>query len=269
MSVDIDIGTAALSDYDEDNHLQIQIDAPGIDGKEGTQPAEALSPNGVHARPLDPDKGGSDSAIGLGEGLLIITIGDRRYVLPIGDPRDVAEGKVPKLKKGGKQLVGGAGEHRSFINIDGLDPKGAKKSGSVMISASYSKGGAKKSLGLSFNVRDEGKEDISLVHGDGARVTIDKKGTTITSPSGKNYVGVADDGVTLAGSVKIVGSVTAGDQLAGLPLAKGPELVALLSSIIATMAASVTGAPGVPTMPAAGALAAGVPTILTKHVKGT
>ena len=135
MSVEIDIGVCALSDYDEDNHLQIQTDSPGIDGSEGTQPAEALSPNGVHARPLDPDKDDKGN-VGLGEGSLIITIGDRRYALPIGDPRDIADGKAPKLKKGGRQLVGGAGDYRSFVNIDGEQPEGATtKPGSVMISA--------------------------------------------------------------------------------------------------------------------------------------
>ena len=132
---ELDIGTSALSDYDEDGHLQIQTDSPGIDGSEGTQPAEALSPNGVHARPLDPDKD-SQGQVGLGEGILMLTIGDQRYALPIGDPRDVAQSRVPKLKKGGRQLVGGAGDYRSFVNIDGEDPAGAKVAGSVMISAS-------------------------------------------------------------------------------------------------------------------------------------
>ncbi len=265
MSTEIDIVVAALSDYDEDNHLQIQTDAPGVDGSEGTQPAEALSTNGVHARPLDPDKDDKGN-VGLGEGVLLITIGDRRYALPIGDPRDVAENRAPKLKKGGRQLVGGAGDYRSFINIDGEQVEGATtKPGSVMISASYAKAGVKKSLGLSFNVRNEGEEDISLVHGEGARVTLGPTGTTITAPNGKHFIEVGDEGITLAGSVKVVGSITAGDQIAGQPLVKGPELVLLLQSLIAVVGAITLATPGAPAL----ALAPGVAAILTKHVKGT
>jgi hypothetical protein len=266
MSLEIDIGVATLSDYDEDDHLQIQTDSPGLDDTAGTQPAEALSPNGVHSRPLDPDK--DSKQVGLGEGVLMITIGDRRYALPIGDPRDVAAGRVPKLKKGGKQLVGGAGDYRSFINIDGEDPTGAKVPGSVMISASYSKGGAKKSLGLSFNVRDSGTEDISLVHGEGARITLNSTGTTIAAPNGKHYLEVSNDGITLAGDIRGQGSFTAGAQLAAMPVVKGPELTVFLSALI-TLLTTTPAVPASPLCPPAAALAAMLPALLTNHLKST
>lgn len=261
---DIEIGVAALSDYDEDNHLQIQIDSPGIDGSEGTHPAEALSPNGVHSRPLDPDKG-PKGEVGLGEGMLIITMGDRRYVLPIGDPRDVAEGRVPKLKKGGKQLVGGAGSYRSFINIDGEDPSGAKQPGSVMISASYAKNGAKKSLGLSFNVRDAGSEDISLVHGDGARVTVDKDGTTISAPDGSSYIQVSNDGAILAGTSTVQGALTVGQQLAADQVVLFKPLLAVLTQLCSILAATGPSASGAP----AASLVPMLRTLGAQHLKST
>lgn len=264
MNVEIDFCVIALADYDEDGHLQLQTDSPGIDGTEGTQAAEALLPEGYHARPLDPDKG-AKGEIGLGAPGIRITIGDRRYVIPLGDPRDVVDGKIPKLKKGGKMVAGGAGDHRSVLMIDGEDPAGAKKPGSIMISASYSKGGVKKSLGLSMNVRDEGAEDISLVHGDGARVTIDKDGTSVTAPNGKHFLSVANDGNVLAGATKAQGSLTVGEQVAAQAVVKGPELMALLTQLITIVSSITAVTPGA----AAAALLPQLPTIMTKHLKAT
>ena len=263
--LELDFGMVALSDYDEDGFMQIQTDAPGIDGSEGTQPAEALLPTGYYSRPLDPDKG-PDGKLGLGSPVIVITYGDKRYAIPLGDPRDVIEGKVPKLKKGGRMLAGGAGEHRSFVMIDGEDPGKTKKSGSIMISAAYSKGGKKKSLGLSFNVRDEGSEDISLLHGDGARVTLDKNGTSIFAANGKSYVEVGADGNVLAGKTKVQGSLAVGQLEAAQALVKGPELVALLTKLIGIITPIVgvsgTGAP-------AQALTAELAALLTQHIKAT
>jgi hypothetical protein len=264
MAVEIDFGVCALADYDEDGHAQIQTDSPGVDGSEGTQPAETLMPFGMHARPLDPDRGPSGE-VGLGASCLTVTIGDRRYVLPLQDPRDVADGKIPKLKKGGVQLAGGAGDHRSFVNIDGEDPAGAKQPGSVMIAASYTKSGAKKTLGISLNVRDAGSEDISIVHGEGTRITVSKTGTTIAAPNGKHYLEVSNDGIVLAGTVKVQGALTVGEQTAAMATVDGPALVTLLSSLIAVVAQITAVTPGAP----AAALAAGLPAILKKHLKST
>lgn len=261
MQLEIDFGICALSDYDEDGFAQIQTDSPGIDGSEGTQAAEVLLPLGYHARALDPDRG-PNGELGLGAPNLTIAFGDRRYILPLGDPRDIIEGRLPRLKKGGKMLAGGAGAYRSFFMIDGLDPTGAKQPGSIMISAQYSKGGAKKSLGLSFNVRDAGAEDISLVHGDGARVTLGPTGTTVAAPNGENYVEVGNDGSVLAGAAKVQGSLTVGEQVAARPVAKGPELVALLGQLI-----GIVG--GLPGGQAASALASQLKGILTEHLAAT
>jgi len=268
VNVDIDFCMIALADYDEDGHLQIQTDSPGTDGTEGTQPAEALFPHGLIARPRDPDKG-SDGVVGLGTPGLLITVGDNRYVIPLNDPRDVIDKKVPKLKKGGKMIAGGAGDYRSFLNIDGEDPSGAKKPGSISIMVPYAKAGSKKSLGLSFNVRDEGAEDISLVHGDGARITIDKNGTTITAPNGKHYIENGTKGNVLAGSTKAQGAMTVGDQAAAQAVVAAPQMVALLTQLITMLATTPAVAPGAPLLPAAAGLAAQLPGLLTKHLKAT
>lgn len=265
MSIEIDFGVCALADYDEDNHAQIQTDSPGIDGNEGTQPAESLTLGGYHVRPLDPDKG-PNGEVGLGAPCLVITMGDRRYALPLTDPRDTIDGKVPKLRKGGAMVAGGAGDYRSFFNIDGLDPAGAKQPGSVMISASYSKAGAKKSLGISLNVRDSGAEDITITHGDGARITIDKDGTTIVAPSGKHYVQISNRGNVLAGATKAQGSLTVGEQTAASEVALALPLIEILSQLIAVVSpiVGVTGAGA-----AAAPLAAKLATIKANHLKTT
>lgn len=262
--LEFDFGVSALADYDEDGHAQIQIDSPGVGGTEGTQPAESLLPTGFHARPLDPDRGPTGE-IGLGAPVLVITAGDRRYTIPLADPRDVIKGRLPKLKKGGSMLSGGAGEHRSFVMIDGLDPSGSKQPGSITISASYSKGGAKKSLGLSFNVRDAGSEDISLLHGDGARVTIDSNGTTITAPSGEHYTEVSNDGTVLAGSAQVQGSLVVGEALAADDVVLSKPLIAILTqlcSIVAAISGPGSGAP-------ASALVSALAGIAAKHTKTT
>lgn len=240
-----DFGVSALDGYDEDDHPEISLDSPSAEASDpndpsGTVPVERLMPKGFYSRNLDPDSGGNGE-VGLGVPVLVITYGDRRYVLPLNDPRDV--GKVPKLKKGGSMMAGGAGEHRSFMMIDGEDPKGEKEPGSIMIAASYTKSGAKKTLGISMNVRDAGKEEITLVHGEGARVTLTKKSTITTSPDGKNYVEVGNDGNVLAGKTKSQGSLTVGQQLAAQPVALGPVVAACFTALAASVAALNPGAP--------------------------
>lgn len=239
MQLELDFGVCALDDYDEDDHPQIQTDSPGVDGSEGTQPAERLMPSGFYSRLLDPEKG-PKGEVGLGAPVLVITAGDRRYTIPLNDPRDV--GKVPKLRKGGSMVAGGAGEHRSFLVVDGEDPSGAKNAGSITISASYSKGGKKKSLGLAFNVRDSGNEEISIVHGEGQRFTMSAKGSrgiTLSNAKGDAYAEIGDDGIVLAGESKVQGALTVGSQLGGLPVPIWPKLMDYLQTLEAALLAHV------------------------------
>lgn len=258
--LELDFGVSALDDYDQDDIPQVSTDSPALDDDEGTLPAERLMPKGFYSRNLDPEKG-EKNAIGLGVPHIEIRYGDRRYVLPLNDPREV--GKIPKLKKGGAMMAGGAGEHRSFMMIDGEDPNNEKQPGSIMIAASYSSGGAKKTLGVSMNVRDSGKEEISLVHGDGARVTIGKKSTTVTSPDGKNYVEVSNSGNILGGNNKALGSLVVGQQLAAMPVALGPVVAACFTAL----AAAVAAAPGANGAPAA--VAPFLKLLQANHLKST
>lgn len=261
--MDIDFGICAFSDYDEDGHLQIQIDSPGVDDSEGTQPAEALSVDGMRGRPLDPDKG-PEGEIGLGAPCLTVASGDHRYVIPLNDPRDVD--KLPKLRKGGKMLAGGAGDYRSFVLIDGEDPAtgSVKKPGSITVSASYAKAGVKKSLGLSFNVRDEGTEDISIFHGNGQRITLGENGVTITNAAGDAYVEVGPDGNVLAGPSAVQGALTVGAQLAATAVPIWAPLLSYLTALEALLKTN-TGAPLVMVPP----IASVAKLIEAQHLKTT
>lgn len=275
--MELDFGIAALADYDEDGHAQVQTDSPGLDGQEGTHPAETLLPLGFYARTLDPEREGGN--VGLGAPVLILTSGDRRYAIPLNDPRDVK--LLPKLRKGGAMFAGGAGEHRSYAVFDGLDPNGGQTPGSFTLGVSYDKAGVKKTLGFSMNVRTPGEEEISIVHGDGHRVTFSSDGSiAITSANGKNYAQIGNDGNVLAGPSKVQGGLTVGEQLAALPVAIGPptaSALTLLASAIASLIAIAGSTGGQPALAAAwapvtAALAALAP-ILAKlnamHLKAT
>lgn len=230
--IEFDFMMCAIADYDEDGHAQIQTDSPGVDGSEGTHPAEMLTPLGFHARPLDPERG-SGTDIGLGVPVLCVTSGDFRYVIPWNDPRDV--GKLPKLRKGGTMLSGGAGELRSFAIFDGLDPSGKQQSGSFTLVTSYLKGGAKKSLGFSMNVRTSGEEEISIVHGEGHRITMGASGSrsiTLANAAGDAYVEIGDDGNVIAGPTRVQGGLTVGEQLAALPVASGPVTASMINALV-------------------------------------
>lgn len=257
-----DFGVIALDDYDEDGHAQVQTDSPGTAKETGTQPFTRIMPLGFYSRALDPEKG-EDGTVGLGASCITMAAEDDRYALPLNDPRDVNEGRVPKLRKGGAMMAGGAGAYRSFISIDGLDPTGAKQSGSIQAFASYSSGGAKKSLAFAMNVRDAGLEYISFVHGAGSRWTMDKDGVSTTSPNGKHFMHVTNNGNVLAGDTKVQGSMVVGQQLAAQPVANATVLAQALSALASVVATMVGGTA------APAAIAPFLPLLGTQHLKST
>lgn len=233
----LDIMVAALCDYDEDGHPQVQTDSPGVGGQAGTHPAAMIMPHGFHTRTLDPDKG-PNADVGLGASVLCVTLGDARFAMPLADPRD--QEKIPKLRKGGTMMSGGAGTYRSFITIGGLDPDGVQSAGSIEIFASYAKAGAKKSIGMSFNVRTPGAEAFAITHGEGQRFELTSDGAIVsTSADGGSWYSCSDDGHVLAGDTTIRGSCNVGGE-AALPVVIAPLLVVMLQSLATLMANSST-----------------------------
>lgn len=260
--LEFDFGVAVYSDYDDDGHLQIQHDAPGANNQGGAIPAEAILPYGLMARPLDPDKDASGNPT-TGGGLLMMMHGDQRHSMPIGDPRSA--GKVPKVRKGGSGLYGGDGTYYSYVLIDGVDPDGKAKSGSVTAAASYDKGGAKKSHLFSMLVREPGEEAIILAHGEGHGFMMTMTGgraVVMKNAAGNASVGVNDKGVTISGKTKVIGSLTVGDPGAAQPLVQLQLLITYLVALEARIA-SGTGI-GPATLPIAGIAAA----LGTKLLKG-
>jgi hypothetical protein len=259
--LDLDFGVAVFSDYDEDGHLEIQHDAMGANGEGGTLPAEAILPYGLMARPLDPDKDAAGTAT-TGGGLLMMMHGDRRHSMPLGDPRSA--GKVPKVRKGGSGLYGGNGTYYSFVLIDGVDPDGVAKSGSLTASASYDKSGSKKSHLFTMLVREPGEEAIILAHGEGHGLMVTTSGSRaalLKNATGDASIGVSDKGVTISGKTKLVGPLTVGDQGAAQPVVLAQLLITYLVALEARIA-TATGA-GPPTMPIA-AIASALGTKLLK-----
>jgi hypothetical protein len=238
-----DFATAAFSEYDEDGFLVIAHDSIGDPEKAGVVPCE--------------------SQPGVGATLLQVMNGDETHHIPLTDPRDAK--KRPKLRKGGAQMYGGAGEYRSFVLIDGDDPNGVQKPGSLTTSVAYAKAGAKKSLVLSFDVRTPGKESIALVHGEGQRISMlgeGKRAITLTSADGSSYMECSDQGNVLGGKTKVQGSLTVGSQAAATELVLLQPLFAYLQALEAKLAASPVGAVAVP-------VASVFATLGTKHLKAT
>lgn len=236
----LDVIVCALSGYDEDGHPEIQTDSPGMGGQAGTHPARMLMPNNFHSRPLDPDKG-PNGAVGLGASGLCVMMGDMRHVMPLEDPRDRA--KIPKLRKGGSMMSGGAGEYRSFITIDGLDPDGVQTPGSLSMFAAYAKAGAKKSLAISFNVRTPGEEEISVIHGEGHKIVLSADGSVqLWNKDASCWIECGDDGNVLAGDTTIRGSCNIGGD-AGLPVALAPMVFAMVMALAAKIESAAATVP--------------------------
>lgn len=245
--MDVDFGTAVLTEYDEDGHLLVQHDAPGVDGKAGVAPAECVLPWGLIARPLDPDKDGSGTPTE-GCGLLTWLHGDRRYSTPIGDHRATA--KLPKARKGGFGIYGGAGTYLSFALFDGLDPDGVATPGSLNVSTPYAKSGAKKSHYFGMLVREPGKEAIVLTHGEGHGFTATaggKRAAMVKNAAGDAFVMVDDDGITLNGKTKALGALTVGAPGG----AQGAAVASAVIGALQALAAAVSAAPGAQGAPAA------------------
>lgn len=262
---DFDFAVSVFSDYDEDGHLVIQHDAPGVDEKAGVAPSECVLPWGLLARPLDPEKDANATPTE-GCGLLTWMHGDRRYHTPIGDPRATA--KLPKARKGGAGLYGGAGDYLSFLLFDGLDPTGVATPGSLNVSTPYAKSGAKKSHYFGMLIREPGQEAIVLMHGEGHGfmcTTTGKRAALMKNAAGNASVMVSDDGVAINGKTKLVGSLTVGEQMAARPVVLGPELVALLTQLIGIVAAITAVTPGAP----AAALIPQLQAIMSKQFKTT
>ena len=225
--VHLDFGQVVLSSYDDDKHLELSLDHYG-EAEAGAKPAEALCPLGTLARPLDADQS-NDGSPEVASEVLLMTVGDDLYALPLNDPRQTAS--LPPLKKGG-YLTYCPAAPGTFSLFDGKpdDPESTTRAGSWTVSAKYSS----KAHFLQFDVRTDGKEAVSLKHGDGMglqMVSGGKRSAVFRNASGDAFVEVNDDGIIFAGKIRNQGSLTVGQMQAADALMKVKAFAAYIAQL--------------------------------------
>jgi hypothetical protein len=226
-------GVVTGSEYDEDNHLGLQLDHFG---EAGSVPAEVVMPFGLMARPLDPAVDG-DASPQEGCTSLWNEEGSRTAAMPLSDNRVVA--LLPKLRKGGSMLYCGAGNYALF---DGEDPDGVKRAGSFYIGVKYGTGAAKKSHLFAMVNRDDGQEFVTLVHGKGHGLLLTgdgKNSAILKNKSGNAYFEACDDGINIAGDMSLAGACRIGDTSAAESVVIASRLLAVMQAMEAKLIAGI------------------------------
>ena len=253
--IGLDFAQAVLSEYDSDKFLGITLDHYGEE-EAGGHAAEAVMPLGMLARPLDPDVA-NDGSPQVAAPVLTMTEGDRLHAMPLTDPRTVTS--MPPLKKGGFMTYCPASP-KSFALYDGKDPAGKSRAGSYTLAVTY----GSKAHFFQFDIRTDGKEAVSLVHGEGMGILMvagGKRSLVVKNASGKSHVTVDDDGILLAGKTKVQGSLSVGN----MPAVDGLLKAKAFASWAAMIEGALSGLGGVVATPFASLLEV----VATKNLKGS
>ena len=215
----VDIGTCQLTEYDEDNFLAVHIDGYGDDGSPGA--LELHHPYGFLGRPDDPDADG-------GGGLIQYWLeGDKGQAIALEDVRIASD--LPSVSKGSSCQYAAFG---GFVLLDH-----ATKTQTTYIP--YATG---KAHTIQTGVDSLGQSVISILHGEGTRISMVEKSVTVANASGSAYLEINDDGWILWGNGKCLGALDVG--IASFPLAKAAEVAQALTAI-ATCLGSGTQTGGV------------------------
>lgn len=246
-TIEFDFGICTDSGFDEDGHPEIGADHYGPPGEASGAKGAHIHPFGFDSRPLDPDPQ-PDGAARTGCGMLRFNDGDRISAMPIDDPRVVA--KLPKLRKGGSRQYCAAG---SFAIFDGEDPAKKDRAGGYTLGVKY----GTKSHVLSMACRKDGKEEVSLKHGEGHGVVATaggKRSALLRNAAGDAYFETNDSGNVINGKTKVQGGMAVGDPGAAQPVALAAPLIALLQQLIGLLTTTPASI-GAPICPGAAALA--------------
>jgi hypothetical protein len=109
-----ELGQALLTVYDENNFLDIQVDAPDGDNS-GLHPYESHLPYGLFARPPDPEKDANGTPLpATCTNVLIAHEGGRGHVIPLENPAIVQ--KLPQIQPGENGVHGPVGQFVRFHN---------------------------------------------------------------------------------------------------------------------------------------------------------
>ncbi len=222
-----DMGLCRFSEVEEGGFIGVQIDAHG-EQESGVQTYELHHALGFAARPLDPEVDENGEPIPSAACTILYALeGGQGHAIALGDPRSTL--KLVPLRKGGAIFYCPAAG--SYALFEGLDPEGKKAPGTFALSVPYGPENGRKSMLVSCNVRDAGKEFIRIQHGNGATIDVRWDGAiTITDATG-NYLEVGKDGLIANGDMHVQGSLSAGNATAARPLACAEPLLALLSAI--------------------------------------
>lgn len=230
--VSLDFAQVLGSEYDDDGHIGLSLDHYGEEEASG-QAAELLCPLGIVVRPVDPDVSNDGSPEGVSP-VLQMTEGDHVAAMPLNDPRVTSQ--LPKQKKGGFLTYCPAAPG-SFFVFDGLDPEKKKRAGSFTLSAKYTSGSAKAHF-FQFDIREDGKEAVSLKHGEGMGLQMMSGGlrsAVFRNAAGDAFVEVNDEGVTIAGDVTHQGALTTGSPGAADAVLKVTPMGAYFAAIEAAL----------------------------------
>lgn len=180
--MDVDIGLATLSEYDEDGFLQVKVD--GLADDSALAAFEAHGLDGFLSRPLDPGKDASGN-IDPEQAcqVVILNEGDRAHVIPLGDPRTLK--KLPTLDKGDKVLYGPTG---SIVRMH-VD-------GHITV---QTKGGTVVSLLL-------GVDSVEISHASGSSATVTAEGFQARNATGTQSIDINPTATILDGLVALGGA---------------------------------------------------------------
>lgn len=260
--LELDFGIIADSGFDEDGIPEYGLDHYGPVGQASGAKSVAVHPWGFDGTPLDPEAT-SDGTPTKGCGGLVMDDGDRKNIMALDDPRIIE--KLPKVRKGGSRQYCADGNYAMF---EGEDPAKAVRAGSYVATVKYdAEDGATKAHVFRMEKRKKGKEQISLVHGEGHGLTLAAGGlraASLLNRKGKAGFTTDDKGNTILGTTKIIGSLSVGPPEGAQSIVIFKPFAALMSELITIVSqinATTTGAP-------AGQLTGRLAALETKFLKG-
>jgi len=267
-----ELGGALLSDYDENNFLDIQVDAP--DGENsGLLPQESHLPYGLFGRPPQPRKDANGVPIPSSvTNTLIAHEGGRDHVIALENPEIVA--KLPQVHDGENGMHGPLGQFIRMHDDGAISMWIPGKDGGPDASYRFTAEGIEFSgaMGtLRFN-----PEQFAVDHRSGVSLRASAIGGL---PAPLNAIGsaftVRAGSIDLSASAVSLGPETESGAVPHQPLANATALLAYLAEVAAAISAIQTalttggnsGGPvvftGLPIVAAAVAPLAAPPPILT------
>jgi hypothetical protein len=254
-----ELGGAVLSVYDENNFLDIQVDAPDGDNS-GLLPQESHHPYGTYSVPPEPQKDANGALVPSSvSNCLIAHEGGRSHVIPLENPAIVA--LLPQILPGEKIDYGPKGQFTRYhadgaisMWIPGVD--GGPDASYRFTASGIEFSGAMGTLRFT-------PEQFAVDHRSGVSLRASAIGGL---PAPLNAIGnsfqVTAGTIDLAGSAVSMGPATDSGAVPHQPLAGATVLLAYIAEQIVALqaiSAAMTAAAGVTTS----GLAAGAPLVAT------